>query len=96
MERKSEDLVDTQHGHLHDDPSEIEHEHIHWHKGVGYHSHVHTHQPRTLPSLKGMAAFALILGFVHEEEFVILSLSAGGVEPILLMLAYAGSVTIKT
>ena len=91
---KSEDLVDTQHGHLHDNTSEIEHEHMHWHKGIGYHTHAHTHQSRTLPSLKGMAAFALILGFVHEEEFVILSLSAGGVEPLLLMLTYASSVTL--
>jgi nickel/cobalt transporter (NicO) family protein len=33
-----------------------------------------------------------MLGFAHEEEFVILSLAVGGVNPILLMLAYASSV----
>ena len=63
-------------------------------KELGHHTHAHTHQSRILPGLKGMANFALILGFVHEEEFVILSLSAGGVEPLLLMLTYASSVTL--
>ena len=34
----------------------------------------------------------MVLGFAHEEEFVILSLAVGGVNPVLLMLAYAVSV----
>ncbi|MGI0010045.1 MAG: hypothetical protein ACREAE_01435 [Nitrosopumilaceae archaeon] len=49
---KGEDLLDTQHGHLHDFAEQSEHEHVHWHKGVGYHSHVHIHQKRILPSLR--------------------------------------------
>lgn len=89
---KGEDLVETQHGHLHDNVEQIEHEHMHWHKEMGNHSHVHLHQTRTLPSLKGIAIFAFVLGFAHEEEFVILSLAAGGVDPLMLMIAYAGSV----
>ncbi|WP_316504887.1 hypothetical protein [Nitrosopumilus sp.] len=90
---KGEDLIRTQHGHLHDHAKHTEHEHEHWHKETGYHSHVHIHQVRVLPSLKSIAAFAFVLGFVHEEEFVILALAAGGVEPLMLMIAYAGSVT---
>ena len=31
----------------------------------------------------------MALGFAHEEEFVILTLAVGGVNPILLMIAYA-------
>ena len=92
---KGEDLVQTQHGHLHEHTEHTEHtehEHRHWHKETGYHSHPHVHQIRTLPSLKSIAAFAFVLGFVHEEEFVILALAAGGVEPLMLMIAYAGSV----
>ena len=91
---KGEDLIESQHGHLHDNILQINHEHIHWHKGSGYHSHVHTHQQRTLPSLKAIASFALILGFAHEEEFVILALAVGGVDPLTLMIAYASSVTV--
>ena len=87
-----EDLVKTQHGHLHDNIEQVEHEHTHWHKEIGYHSHAHLHLARTLPSLKGIASFAFVLGFAHEEEFVILALAAGGVDPLMLMITYAGSV----
>jgi len=89
---KGEDLVQTQHGHLHDNIEQMEHDHMHWHKEIGNHSHVHLHQLRKLPSLKGLAVFAFVLGFAHEEEFVILALAAGGVDPLMLMIAYAGSV----
>jgi hypothetical protein len=43
-------------------------------------------------SLTAIAAFGLMLGFANEEEFTILSLAVGGVNPILLILAYASSV----
>jgi len=93
---KSEDLTKTQHGHLHDTVSlstqNIEHEHKHWHKESGIHSHLHLHEKQTVASLTAIAVFGLMLGFAHEEEFVILSLAVGGVNPILLMLAYAFSV----
>ena len=90
---KSEDIDQNQHGHLHDLSQELEHEHEHWHKELGYHQHVHVHQKRTMASLAAIAGFALILGFAHEEEFVILSLAVGGIDPVLLMLAYASAVT---
>lgn len=91
---KSEDLGKNQHGHLHNFSDEIKHDHIHWHKDEGYHRHLHTHQIRILPSLSAVAGSALILGFAHEEEFVILSLTAAGVNPLLLVIVYALSVSV--
>lgn len=32
--------------------------------------------------------------FAHEEEFVILALAVGGVDPLMLIIAYASSVTV--
>lgn len=92
---KPEDLIETQHGHLHTHLEQQEHEHAHWHKGIGYHAHLHLHQKRMLPTFSAMVAFALVLGFAHEEEFVILALAAGGAEPLLLMASYAASVAVS-
>jgi nickel/cobalt exporter len=92
---KDEDLVETQHGHLHNgkDNSPLEHYHTHWHHGLGYHLHTHYHQERPTPSLRSIISFAFVLGFVHEEEFVILALAASqSIDPILLILVYALSV----
>lgn len=91
---KSDNLVKSQHGHLHQFFEAIKHDHIHWHKDGGYHRHLHTHQIRVLPSLSALAISALVLGFAHEEEFVILSLAAGGVNPLLLMIVYSLSVSV--
>lgn len=93
---KTEDLIETQHGHLHHDfieHIEHEHEHQHWHSSTGSsHTHLHLHQKRSLPTLAAIAGFALVLGFAHEEEFVILTLAVGGINPLLLMIAYATAV----
>jgi nickel/cobalt transporter (NicO) family protein len=90
---KTEDLTKTQHGHLHDNHSEsFNHNHDHWHSDTGLHSHMHTHQKKLVTSLTAIAIFGIVLGFAHEEEFVILSLALGGVNPVILMLAYAFSV----
>ena len=96
---KSEDYVITQHGHLHNDEFGLNynasHEHEHWHKGIGYHSHEHIHQIRKSPSLKSMTSLAFILGFAHEEEFVILAIVAGsGGDPLTIMIAYASAVAM--
>ena len=91
---KPDDLVKSQHGHLHQFSDEVKHDHIHWHKDERYHNHLHIHQIRKLPSLSALAISALILGFAHEEEFVILSLAAAGVNPVLLMIVYALSVCV--
>ena len=91
---KTEDLTETQHGHLHHDFTEnLEHEHRHRHSSTGSsHTHMHLHQKRSLPTLTAIAGFALVLGFEHEEEFVILTLAVGGINPLLLMIAYATAV----
>ena len=90
---KTEDLIETQHGHQHHDFTEQpEHEHEHWHSSTGSHTHIHLHQKRSLPTLAAIAGFALVLGFAHEEEFVILTLAVGGINPLLLMIAYATAV----
>jgi pilus assembly protein TadC len=60
---------------------------------MGNHIHLHLHQKRSLPTLTAIAAFALVLGFAHEEEFVILTLAVGGINPLFLMIAYATAVT---
>ncbi len=31
---KGENLIETQHEHLHDNVQQIEHEHLHWHKAL--------------------------------------------------------------
>ena len=91
---KTEDLIETQHGHQHHDFIEqLEHEHQHYHSSTGSsHTHMHLHQKRSLPTLAAIAGFALVLGFAHEEEFVILTLAVGGINPLLLMIAYATAV----
>ena len=91
---KGEDLIKTQHGHLHHDfiEGQLEHEHTHWHSSTGNHTHLHLHQRHSMPTLAAIAGFALILGFAHEEEFVILTLAVGGINPLLLMVAYATAV----
>ena len=94
---KDEDLVETQHGHLHNGKhnSPLEHYHTHWHHGLGYHLHTHNHQERSTPSLRSIVSFAFVLGFVHEEEFVILALAASqSIDPIILILVYAVSVAV--
>jgi hypothetical protein len=99
---KGEDFVQTQHGHIHNydygnagSVYQSNHEHTHWHKSIGYHSHIHIHQKRQSPSLKSITSFAFILGFAHEEEFVILAVAAGaGYDPVIWMVAYASSVAI--
>ena len=92
---KSEDIESNQHGHLHNLYEEVEHFHEHWHRESGYHQHLHLHQKRTMTSLIAIAGFALVLGFAHEEEFVILSLAVGGLSPVLLMIAYALAVSVS-
>jgi len=88
------DGLEDQHGHLHDDEPETEHEHEHEHPGKGRHSHWHSHVTGIARSLWGLATFAFILGFAHEEEFALLALVAGGVNAWILMLSYAAAVLL--
>ncbi len=86
--------LEKQHGHIHENQPEVEHEHEHEHPGTGRHSHWHKHAAGITLSLWGLASFAFILGFAHEEEFALLALVAGGVNAWILMLSYAGAVLL--
>jgi len=91
---KAEDDYEAQHGHFHENLGEITHEHEHEHPGQGRHTHWHKHAKRIVLSLWGIATFAFFLGFAHEEEFALLALAVGGVNPLTLMLSYAMAVTV--
>ena len=84
--------VDAQHGHVHDVMEKLNHTHQHMHDENETHTHQHTHEARIL-TLAGLAGFAFVLGFAHEEEFALLALAVGGVDPVLLMVSYAAAVT---
>ncbi|MFC7129636.1 hypothetical protein [Haloferax chudinovii] len=97
---------DHSHGHTHD----RDHSHGHTHdrddsglfarlKGfvpfVGGHSHSHgTPDEAADRGLLGIAWFAFVLGFAHEEEFEIIALCAGSNYCLELMGAYALTVII--
>jgi hypothetical protein len=77
-------------GHDHD------HEHAHDHDN---HSHSHSHSHNELgeaadSGLLGIAWFAFVLGFAHEEEFEIIALCAGSDYCLELMLVYALTVIL--
>jgi ABC-type nickel/cobalt efflux system permease component RcnA len=93
---EQEEIMMMQHGHVHQGPKSetLEHEHPHEHPGKKPHTHMHKHTKTTALTLGGIAIFAAVLGFAHEEEFAILGLAVGGVDPLTLMLAYATSVVV--
>ena len=93
LTEKVKDEFEAQHGHFHDNIKDIEHEHEHEHPEVGHHIHMHHHAKRIVLSLRMIASCAFFLGFAHEEEFALLALAMGGVDPLFLMVAYASSVT---
>jgi nickel/cobalt transporter (NicO) family protein len=88
------DGLEKQHGHIHENQPEIEHEHKHEHPGQVRHTHRHKHTLGMALSLLGLATFAFVLGFAHEEEFALLALVAGGVNAWVLMLSYGISVLL--
>ena len=90
---KVESELESQHGHFHDNSEEVEHEHEHEHQEIGFHNHMHFHPKRISLSLWKIASCAFFLGFAHEEEFALLALVVGGVNPLLLMVAYGLAVT---
>jgi len=88
------DEFEAQHGHIHEDLGDIEHEHEHEHPDQGRHVHWHKHIKRIALTLWGIATFAFVLGFAHEEEFALLALAVGGISPLMLMITYGASVTL--
>jgi len=85
---------EAQHGHVHDALQKLEHTHEHNHNRNEVHIHGHTHQAKIM-TLTGLAGFAFVLGFAHEEEFALLALAVGGVDPLLLIVSYALAVTVS-
>ncbi|MCP8305150.1 MAG: nickel/cobalt transporter [archaeon] len=93
LTEKVEDEFETQHEHFHDNTEDIEHEHEHEHLGISRHTHTHFHPKRIVLSLWKIASCAFFLGFAHEEEFALLALVMGGVDPLFMMVAYGSAVT---
>ncbi len=89
----ADDLETTQHGHLHGNTEPLEHEHEHTHPNQLPHTHMHKHQKSTPLTLSGIALYAFILGFAHEEQFALLALVVGNVNPWILMIIYGLAVT---
>jgi len=46
-------------------------------------------------NLRKIAYIAFIIGFAHEEEFMLIGLILSGIDPTLLVLSYTGSVTFS-
>jgi len=92
--REKVDGLEKQHGHIHENKLEIAHEHEHEHPGPVVHAHWHKHTREVVLTLRGLASFAFVLGFAHEEEFALLALVAGGVNAFMLMLLYGLSVAV--
>jgi len=90
-----DDHYHTDHEHSHTDHSHA-HNHDHSHNRDGHsHSHAHgSHDEATDRGLLGIASFAFLLGFAHEEEFEIIALCAGSTHCLELMLAYALTVVL--
>jgi hypothetical protein len=96
------------HGHDHDshshghDHNGHEHGHEHQHVHDGEHGHdggegEHTHGgggAAVERGLLGIAWFAFVLGFAHEEEFEIIALCAGSTHCLELMSLYAVTVIV--
>ena len=92
--REKVDDLERQHGHRHPGGPEMEHNHEHEHPGQGEHTHEHKHRAAVVLGLLGLASFAFILGFAHEEEIALLALAAGGLNAWMLMVAYGVSVLL--
>jgi len=91
---KVESELEGQHGHFHDNASELNHEHDHEHPQIGFHRHMHLHPKRMNLNLRRIASCAFFLGFAHEEEFALLALAVGGVNPFLMMTSYGLAVAV--
>ncbi|MFB6254261.1 MAG: hypothetical protein ABEI06_06615 [Halobacteriaceae archaeon] len=96
---------ETHSSHTHTD-SESDHDHNHDHDEnsgklggltqyipfVGSHHHMHKEDAER--GLVGIAGFAFVLGFAHEEEFEIIGLCLGSQYCLQLMLVYAFTVIV--
>ena len=81
------------HGHSHGS-SDAGHDHGDDHDDVDQHDHDHDVDQAADRGLLGIAWFAFVLGFAHEEEFEIIALCAGSTHCLELMSAYAITVIV--
>ena len=65
-----------------------------WLPLMGGHSHAHDADSADERGLLGIAWFAFLLGFAHEEEFEIIALCSGSAHCLELMTAYALTVIV--
>ncbi len=94
LREATEDIEESQHGHLHPGLFDsMEHEHEHPHLDGRQHTHLHLHEEREVLTLRRIAAVAFVLGFAHEEEFALLAFVMAGLNPWVLMTTYAFAVT---
>ena len=56
--------------------------------------HEGSDQARAAGGLKALVMTALLLGFAHEEEFALLGLAVGGLNPLAMMGTYAVAVLV--
>ncbi|WP_132058615.1 HoxN/HupN/NixA family nickel/cobalt transporter [Halorussus amylolyticus] len=105
----SDHTHDHDHGHTHDHEHDHEHGHTHDHNHdadrsfldkvrialpfVGGHEHASADDAADR-GLWGIAWFAFVLGFAHEEEFEIIALCAGSDYCLSLMTTYALTVIV--
>jgi len=87
------------HGHSHDHGDHGHGDHDHGDHGHGDHDHGHDEghgdpEETADRGLWGIAWFAFVLGFAHEEEFEIIALCAGTTDCLELMTAYALAVIL--
>lgn len=94
---KTEDLLNTeeQHEHLHGNKEPIQHSHEHTHLDGETHMHLHDHVKGFAITLTGLAGYGFLLGFAHEEEFALLALAMGGINPWALMTIYGICVSVS-
>lgn len=100
---------DHGHGHDHNHNHEESSSHAHDHADsedsnsilgsikstlVGEHGHSHSADDAADRGLWGIAWFAFVLGFAHEEEFEIIALCAGSTHCLELMTVYALTVIV--
>ena len=95
------------HGHQHERDEEHEHPHDHSHGGlfarfegripfVDEDAHAEDNLDEAAErGLLGIAWFAFVLGFAHEEEFEIIALCVGSAYCLELMMAYALTVIVS-
>lgn len=101
-EHGGDDYENGEHDHQHGDHGDYSHDHGgHSHdaggnsRDHGGHSHDHgSFDDAADRGLLGIAWFAFVLGFAHEEEFEIIALCAGSNHCLELMSAYALTVIV--